>query len=130
MGIIAMAFRNYRLAEHRSFIPFFLITLLIGFMCLQLASCATTPRRYLAFDASLIKEGETSAQVFKIMGPPDARKMNSAGQEEWYYYRVKRHFWQRIPFLGRHLGKEQVDALQLVFQSDRVQKVIYYVPKT
>jgi hypothetical protein len=74
---------------------------LIGTLMLFLASCAGTPKKYLA--------------------------VNQAGQEEWYYYDVHRHFWQRIPFLGRHLGKEEVECLQIVLESGQVVKAVYYV---
>jgi hypothetical protein len=40
---------------------------------------------------------------------------------------VRRHFWQRIPFLGRHLGKEEVECLQIVLESGQVVKAVYYV---
>ncbi len=125
-----MIFKNYSLSEHGFLIPFFSVAILIGLMCLQLASCAPAHIRYLTFDASLIKKGDTMARVEKVMGFPDARRINSAGQEEWYYYRVKSHFWQRIPLLGKYLGKKQVDALQVVFQTGIVQRVTYYVPGT
>ncbi len=105
------------------------MVLLIGLICLQLASCAGAPRRYLAFDASLLKKGDTQDGVLKVMGPPDARRINDTGQEEWYYYHVHRPFWQRLPLVGGHLGKEDVEALQVVFQNGKVLKVVYYVPR-
>ncbi len=129
MGITDMIFSYYNFDEKRSraSVPF--MVLLIGILCLQLASCAGTPRRYLTLDASLIKKGESKTRVLKMLGPPDARRTNDAGQEEWYYYSVHRHFWQRIPMLGRYLGKEDVEALQVTFQTDKVLKVVYYVPR-
>ncbi len=102
---------------------------IIGIFCLQLSSCTGSPRRYLTLDASLIKKGDTMAQVLDIMGPPDARQIDQTGQEEWYYYVVHRHFYQKLPLLGRFLGNVRVEALQVVFVSNRVIKVLYYVPE-
>jgi len=100
---------------------------LIGTLILFLASCAGTPKKYLAVDASLVKQGQSKAEISEFLGPPKAARINQAGQEEWYYYDVHRHFWQRIPFLGRHLGKEEVECLQIVLESGQVVKAVYYV---
>ena len=100
---------------------------LIGTLMLFLASCAVSPKKYLAIDASLVKQGQSRAKISKFFGPPHAARTNQAGQEEWYYYDVHRHFWQRMPFLGRHLGKEKVECLQIVMESGQVVKAIYYV---
>ncbi|MEA1992324.1 MAG: hypothetical protein U9N58_09060 [Thermodesulfobacteriota bacterium] len=100
---------------------------LIGILMIFLASCAGTPKKYLAVDASLVKQGQPKAEISEFLGQPDAARINQAGQEEWYYYDVHRHFWQRIPFLGRHLGKEEVECLQIVLESGQVVKRVYYV---
>lgn len=100
---------------------------LIGILILFLASCAGTPKKYLAVDASLVKQGQSKAEISEVLGAAHAAKTNQAGQEEWYYYDVHRHFWQRIPFLGRHLGKEEVECLQIVLESGQVVKAVYYV---
>jgi len=100
---------------------------LIGILILFLASCAGTPKKYLAVDASLVKQGQSKAEISEFLGPPNATRINQTNQEEWYYYNVHRHFWQRIPFLGRHLGKEEVECLQIVLESGQVVKAVYYV---
>jgi len=100
---------------------------LIGTLILFLASCAGTPKKYLAVDASLVKQGQSKAEISEFFGPPEAGRINQAGQEEWYYYDVHRHFWQRIPFLGRYLGKKEVECLQIVLESGQVVKAVYYV---
>jgi hypothetical protein len=100
---------------------------LIGTLILFLASCAVTPKKYLAVDASLVKQGQSKAEISKFFGPPEAARINQAGQEEWYYYDVHRHFWQRIPFLGHRFGKIEVECLQIVLESGQVVKTVYYV---
>jgi outer membrane protein assembly factor BamE (lipoprotein component of BamABCDE complex) len=100
---------------------------LIGTLMLFLASCAVSPKRHLAIDASLVKQGQSRTEIFELFGPPHAERTNQSGQKEWYYYDVHRHFWQRIPFLGRHFGKEEVECLQIVLESGQVVKAIYYV---
>jgi hypothetical protein len=100
---------------------------LIGILILFLASCTGTHKKYLAVDASLVKQGQSKAEISEFFGPPDATRINQTNQEEWYYYDVRRHFWQRIPFLGRHLGKEEVECLQIVLESGQVVKAVYYV---
>jgi outer membrane protein assembly factor BamE (lipoprotein component of BamABCDE complex) len=100
---------------------------LIGILILFLTSCAGTPKKYLAIDASLVKQGQSKAEISEFFGPPNATRTNQTNQEEWYYYDVHRHFWQRIPFLGRHLGKEEVECLQIVLESGQVVKAVYYV---
>lgn len=104
------------------------ILLLIGPFLFSLACCSGTPRRYLASDACLINPGQTRADVLQTLGPPDITRENGVGEEEWYYYEVHSHFWQRIPFLGRHLGKKDAEALQILLKSDQVVKTKYYVP--
>jgi outer membrane protein assembly factor BamE (lipoprotein component of BamABCDE complex) len=104
------------------------ILLLIGPFLFSLACCSGTPRRYLASDASLINPGQTRTDVLQTLGPPDITRENSAGEEELYYYEIHSHFWQRIPFLGRHLGKTDAEALQILLKSDQVVKTKYYVP--
>jgi hypothetical protein len=103
------------------------VVFLIGTLILFLASCAGTPRKYLAVDASLVKQGQSEAEIADLFGPPDAERTNQTGLEEWYYYDVHRHFWQRIPFLGRHLGREEVECLQIVMESGKAIKAVYYV---
>lgn len=100
---------------------------LIGTLILFLTSCAGTPKKYLAVDASLVKKGQSKAEISEFFGPAHTARINQAGQEEWYYYDVHRHFWQHIPFLGRHLGREKVECLQIVLESGQVVKAVYYV---
>lgn len=100
---------------------------LIGTLALFLTSCAGTPRKYLAVDASLVKQGQSRAEIFELLGGPEAARINQAGQEEWYYYYVHRHFWQRIPFLGNHLGEKKMESLQIIMESEKVVKTVYYV---
>jgi len=104
------------------------LLLLIGLFAALLTSCGGSPRRYLAADASLVNPGQTPEEILALFGHPDATRTNRSGQEEWYYYQVRSHFWQRIPFLHRWLGREEVEALQIVFDSQRVIKALYYVP--
>ncbi len=101
---------------------------LIGTFCLQLVSCAGKPKRYLANQASWVKPGDSRATVLELLGPPDVRMAGDASGEEWYYYNKKRHFWNKIPLLGSHLGKERLEVLQIVFNGDVVSKVLYYEP--
>jgi len=103
------------------------VVFLIGTLMLFLASCAGTHRKYLAVDASLVKQGQSKAEISDLFGPPNAERTNQTGQEEWYYYDVHRHFWQRIPFLGRYLGREKVECLQIIMESGHVIKAVYYV---
>jgi len=100
---------------------------LIGSLILFLTSCAGAPRKYLAVDASLVKQGQSRAEIFELLGGPEAARINQAGQEEWYYYDVHRRFWQRIPFLGDHLGEKKVESLQIILESGKVVKAVYYV---
>lgn len=102
---------------------------LIGLLVLNLASCAGKPRRYLAADASLIRPGMSSAEVERMFGRPHALRPAPSGREEWYYYEVRRPFWQRIPLVGKHLGRPDVEALQVVMGAGRVVKAVYYVPR-
>ena len=100
---------------------------LIGILALLLVSCAGTPRKYLVVDASLVKQGQSKAEIFQFLGPPEATRTNQTSGEEWYYYDVHQHFWQRIPFLGSHLGEKEIECLQIILDSDQVIKVVYYV---
>ena len=105
------------------------IILLIGILASLLASCAGTPRRYLAIDASLVKQGESEAELVRLLGPPKAARKKQGGQEEWYYYAVHRHFWEHIPILGHYLPGERIEALQITIDSGQVVKAVYYVQK-
>ncbi len=103
--------------------------LLIGFLVSLLVSCAGTPKRYLTVDASLVKQGESEAELLKTLGPPEAARKKQTGQEEWYYYAVHRHFWEHIPILGHYLPGERIEALQITIESGQVVKAVYYVQK-
>lgn len=102
---------------------------LIGILVSLLVSCAGTPRRYLAVDASLVKQGESEAEVLKLLGPPKAARKKLTGQEEWYYYVVHRHFWQHLPILGHYLRGKRIEALQITIDSGQVVKAVYYVQR-
>ncbi len=104
--------------------------IIIGLFVVSLSSCAGTPRTHLVADASLIKIGQSQSDILKLFGPPHASQTNSSGQEEWYYYESDKHFWQRIPFLGKYLGTEKINALQIVFDSGKIIKIRYYVPSS
>ncbi len=101
---------------------------LIGTFCFQLVSCAGKPKRYLANQASWVKPGDSKKAVLELLGSPDVRRAGDASGEEWYYYNKKSHFWNKIPLLGSHLGKERLEVLQIVFEDDVVSKVLYYEP--
>lgn len=103
---------------------------IIGLFIASLTSCSGPPRTHLVADASILKMGQNQADVLKLFGPPHASQTNSQGQEEWYYYEVNKHFWQRIPILGKYLGNERIEALQIIFESGKVIKVRYYVPNS
>jgi outer membrane protein assembly factor BamE (lipoprotein component of BamABCDE complex) len=82
----------------------------------------------LVADASILKTGQSQADVLKLFGTPHASQTNAQGQEEWYYYEANKHFWQRIPLLGKYMGNERIEALQIIFESGKIIKVRYYVP--
>jgi outer membrane protein assembly factor BamE (lipoprotein component of BamABCDE complex) len=102
---------------------------LIGILLLFLSSCTFPTKKYLVLDASLVQKGQTREEIVEFFGPPHAERTNPAGQEELYYYDVKRHFWHNIPFLGGYLGKKEVECLQIVLESGKVVKAIYYVQR-
>lgn len=103
----------------------FIIT---GLFIALLTSCGGPPRTHLVADASILKTGQNQADVLNLFGAPHASQTNAQGQEEWYYYEANKHFWQRIPLLGKYLGHERIEALQIIFESGKIIKVRYYVP--
>ncbi|WP_424661845.1 MULTISPECIES: hypothetical protein [Dissulfurimicrobium] len=100
---------------------------MLGLLTVFLSSCTGPPKTHLVSDASILKVGQSQTDVLKLFGPPYASQTNAKGQEEWYYYEVNKHFWQRIPLLGKYLGGEKIEALQIIFESRKVIKVQYYV---
>ncbi len=103
--------------------------LLIGTMTLFLSSCTGAPKKYLASQAVMIKKGQDPASVAQLIGPPDARQPGPNGSQRWYYYQKNSHIYNKIPWIGKHLGHQWVDALEIIFVKDRVFKITYYVPK-
>ena len=96
-------------------------------LCIMvLASCA--PRQtYLPIEASLIKKGASAEEVQQFLGPPEAVVNRDDGGEEWYYFDDKSHFWQKIPFIGKYLGKQRVESIQVILKRNRVVSATYYV---
>jgi len=99
---------------------------LIGLCIALLSSCAFPARKFLAADASIIQKGQTKSEVIELIGIPDAVRQNPEDREEWYYFDERKRFWQYIPLI-RHIGKLEIQGIQIVFESDKVTKVVYYV---
>ncbi len=112
----------------RPYIQKIILLLIIGIIPLQLASCAS-PQRYLPVDASLLKKEMNSQEVKKLVGIPDAVTVNKAGEQEWFYYNDHTHFWQKIPLLGKYLGKREIETLMITLKDGQVVKWVYYVEK-
>jgi outer membrane protein assembly factor BamE (lipoprotein component of BamABCDE complex) len=102
------------------------VVVVLSLCIIALASCA--PRQtYLPIEASLIKKGASADEVQQFLGPPEAVVSRDDGGEEWYYFDDKSHFWQKIPFLGKYLGKQRVESIQVILKRNRVVSATYYV---
>jgi outer membrane protein assembly factor BamE (lipoprotein component of BamABCDE complex) len=100
----------------------------MGIIACIITSCSGTPRRYLAPDASIIKEGQNKEEVLQIMGHPNATRVNPQGREEWYYYEEHKSFLKKVPIARSYFGRDEVESIQVTFEQDKVVKVLYYVP--
>lgn len=112
---------------HKSFLKI-IIYILIGTSVVQLTSCST-PQKYITVDASILQQGMDQKEVYKLLDYPDAVTLNKDNGEEWYYYNDHSHFWQKIPFVGKHLGNRMVEVLKITFKNSKVLKWIYYNEK-
>ncbi len=104
------------------------VFLLIGLLTLGLCGCGGGKRVYLANDACLIKTGQYSRpEVVRLLGPPARITRQADGRETWYYYNINKSLLKRIPLLGGHLGREEVEILEIVFLGNQVYQCRYQV---
>lgn len=114
----------YFLRKHNiTLLPLLLAVLII------LSSCSGYKHTYLPIDASVVKKGDTMAEVREFLGPPSAILKKSEDTQEWYYFDDKTWFWQRTPLLGKYLGDRKVESLLLILKDEKVVSVTFYVNK-
>ena len=94
---------------------------------MALSSCSVNPREFLVVDTSMIHAGQSQAEVETILGQPDAKRKTGRDQEAWYYYHPRKRFYQRIPIIGKRLGRVEVEVLEVKFADNRVKKATFYV---
>lgn len=93
-----------------------------------LISCSGAPEHNLASEASLVHKGfSTKNEIRQLLGPPAQVVHRPDGREDWYYYQVRKDILKKLPWLGNHLGKEEVEVLHITFREGRVVDCIYYV---
>jgi len=94
------------MSPRRFFLP--LLTCAVLF----LASCAGTPVRNLASDASLIKAGQTTSQeLIGLIGEPDERQTGKDNQEIWIYHEKETSWLKTAPVIGRLFNPRKEESL-------------------
>ena len=111
----------------KRYMPFsILIGMMTIFLSVFLVSCTGAHNRFLVIEAASVHAGQAASEVKSLLGPPDARHRKPDAREAWYYYVTHRHFWQKIPLIGPHLGKVRTEALEVIMQDNSVQRATYY----
>ncbi|HBT97712.1 MAG TPA: hypothetical protein DEB25_08840 [Desulfobulbaceae bacterium] len=97
--------------------------LLLALSCavLFLASCAGTPVRNLASDASLIKPGQTSGQeLIGLIGDPDEYQTGRDGEKIWIYHEKETSWLKTAPVVGRLFNPRKEESLIVVIRDNVV----------
>ncbi len=108
-----------------SFRPVLLLFVLLFFIQ-GLSGCSTTPVRHLVSDVAMISAGSTSrAEVLKLMGDPDSKRMLNTDTEEWIYYEEKAAILDGTPLLKGVFDPNGYDMVSITFSGDIVKTCHY-----
>lgn len=91
-----------------------------------LIGCGGQSVRHLASDASMVTPGTTTKKdVLSYLGHPDAEYEIQDGGILWVYYEARRELLRNTPYIGKNLGKEIYEIVNVTFIGDNVQNVAY-----
>lgn len=105
-----------------------MLFLLIGLVLAVVSGCSTyhPPVRHLAADAALVIPGQTTKkEILSYFGEPDERRQDGSGDEVWIYSQVNKSFWRKMPYVGKRLGTEEYDVMNVSFSGDTVSSCVY-----
>ena len=98
----------------------------ILFLALLLVGCSGTPTRHLVSDVCMIQAGQTSrADVLKLMGDPDSKRMVTPEREEWVYYEESRALLQDTPLVGAAFDPDGYHMVVITLSGDIVSRCHY-----
>ncbi|MCF6290479.1 MAG: hypothetical protein L3J03_05745 [Desulfobacterales bacterium] len=110
--------------SHRKGLPL----LFLFFIAILAGGCSFhhEPVRHLASDAALIVPGQTSKQeVLAYLGEPDERRQAENGEEVWIYVQVTESFLRKAPYIGKRLGSEEYNVMNISFAGNIVTSCVY-----
>ncbi len=105
-----------------------LLLLLLFFLVIPVAGCSFhhEPVRHLASDAALIVPGQTTRQeVLAFLGEPDERRQAENGEQVWIYVQVTESFLRKTPYIGKRLGSEEYNVMNISFAGNIVTSCVY-----
>jgi len=106
------------------FYPKLLMLLLLLAFTLPMQGCAKKGVRHLASHVCMISKGISQEEVLAYLGLPHERKTDETG-ETWVYYQVKKSLLRNTPFIGDHLGSEDVEVATVQFSGNKVITCVY-----
>ncbi len=107
-----------------------LICSLVLIASFVLFACTSTPVKYYASDACLVKKGETTKKdILALFGQPDTVENRPDGSENWYYYNVKEKLIDRIPYVREKFPQKEIEIIKVEFAGEIVSTCYYTVKK-
>lgn len=103
-------------------LTFFLALMLV----FSVTGCYIKQVRHLASDSALLKVGESTREdVVIFLGEPDEQQVVGEGVEKWLYRDKDTSFFEKTPFVGKHIGSPEYHQVVVTLRNGIVASCVY-----